>query len=268
MANKTRVYCEEAIQEIIHRYIETYDITGDIDYSSVRDYAFQLWKEKDPIFTDKLYYQLIDQKTGEVSQKIYKNIKLSDDFWRKPQYQGRQKIDAVNDLLSKTVAKTKKRQVNIPNVDFVIEKFKNNINQLRLNLKPLEEQLKISIENEDRLEKKNEQLEEQIKKVKLEKVKLTQQNNSLQDALYKMFEYSASKEVPLENQLNTGKGKTKRVEQALKEAFGDDPSDFYLHFSTSKNSKKEVFVTDIERYKENKGTKSTVSNYEDEYDFE
>lgn len=268
MANKTRIYGDEVIQEILHRYIETYDITGDIEYSSVRDYAFQLWKEKDPIFTDKLYYQLVDKKTGEVSERIYKNIKLSDDFWRKPQYQGRQKIDAINDLLSKTVAKTKKKQVSIPNVDFVIEKFKNNINQLRLNLKPLEAQLKISIENENRLEEKVEQLETQIKKLKLEKVKLTQQNNSLQDALYKMFEYSASKEVPLENQLNTGKGKTKRVEQALKEAFGDDPSSFYLHFKTSKTNKKEIIVTDIEKYKEKKVVKSTVPSYEDEYDFE
>lgn len=268
MANKTRVYGDEVIQEIIHRYIETYDITGQIEYSSVRDFAFQLWKENDPIFTEKLYYRLVDNKTGEVSKKIYKNIKLSDDFWRKPQYQGRQKIDANNDILSKTVAKTEKRQVNIPNVDFVLEKYKNNLNQLRLNLKPLEEQLKNSIANEDKLEKKIQQLEEQIQKIKVDKINLTKQNKSLQDALYKMFEYSVSSDVPLENQLNTGKGKTKRVEQALKEAFAGNPNEFYLRFRGSHINKKEGIVTDIEKYKENKVTKPEVPNYEDEYDFE
>ncbi|MCU9599901.1 hypothetical protein [Pallidibacillus thermolactis] len=268
MANKSRVYGDEVIQEIIHRYIETYDITGEIEYSSVRDFAFQLWKENDPIFSEKLYYRLVDNKTGEVSDKIYKNIKLSDDFWRKPQYQGRQKIDAANDILSKTVAKTENRQVNIPNVDFVLEKYKNNLNQLRLNLKPLEEQLKNSIAIEDKLEKKVQQLEEQIQKLKAEKVKLTQQNRSLQDALYKMFEYSASSDVPLENQLNTGKGKTKRVAQALREAFADDPNEFYLHFKSKNNDKKEGIVSNIDKYKKQKVAKLNVPKYEDEYDFE
>lgn len=269
MANKQRVYAEEVIDEIIYRYIVENDITGDIEYSSVRDFALELRKNNDSIFTEKLYYRLLDKTTGKVSEKIIKNIELKDDFWRKPQYQGRQKIDAANELLSKTVAKTKKRQVYIPNVDFILETHKNNINQLRIHLKPLEEQLKISIKNEETLEDKIDKLEDQINELKSEKIALRSQNDKYQTALYKMFEYSVSREVPLENQLNTGKGKTPRVEQALREAFSGDLTAFYLKFKTALDTKgNQNKVSDIDMFRNKKETEAAVLSYEEEYDFE
>ncbi|MFE4039630.1 hypothetical protein [Priestia sp. YIM B13489] len=269
MANKSRLYGKEVIQEIIHRYLEENDIKGEIEYSNVRDYAFNLREENDPIFTRKMYYQLVNQATGEISEKIYKNIKLSDDFWRKKQYQGRQLIDEVNELMSKTVAATKKRQVFIPNIDFILETHKNNFSQLKLQLKPLEEQLKTSIKNEEILENKIEKLQQEIQKLKLKNNEVLNQNSKLQDSLYKMFEYSVSKDTPLENQLNTGKGKTKRVEQALKEAFCDDPTAFYLKFKNSTPLiENDELVSNIESYRAKKNDTRKLPTYDDEYDFE
>lgn len=264
MANKSRLYSEDVIKEIIYRYIDENNITGEIEYSNVRDFALNLWETKDPIFTQRMFYQLIDKNTGEISDKIYKNIRLSDDFWRKSQYQGRQLIDAFNDVLSKTVAKTSKRELHIPNVEFVIEKYKHNITQLKLNLKPLETQLKKFILQEEKLVNRIENLIEENNKLKKEKNDISLQNQKLQDALYKMFEYSASKDVPLENQLNTGNGRTKRVEQALKDIFGDNISSFYLNFKERKKITKNTVIKDFNEFKVNKN----IQNYEEEYDFE
>ncbi|MGE7024459.1 hypothetical protein [Solibacillus cecembensis] len=264
MANKSRLYGEDVIKEIIYRYIDENNIAGEIEYSNVRDFALKLWENKDHLFTQKMYYQLIDKNTGETSDKIYKNIKLSDDFWRKPQYQGRQQIDAFNDVLSKTVARTSKREFYIPNVEFVIDKFKHNITQLKLNLKPLEAQLKKSILQEEKLENRIKNLIEDNSNLKNQKNDLYIQNQKLQDALYKMFEYSASRDIPLENQLNTGKGRTKRVEEALKDVFGDNISSFYLNFKENTHTNNQSNIKDFNTFKENKAIKS----YDDEYDFE
>jgi hypothetical protein len=49
-----------------------------------------------------------------------------------------------------------------------------------------------------------------------------------------MFRYSTSDDVPLENQLRTGKTKTKRVMHALENIF-DSPMDFYTMFQEKRN---------------------------------
>jgi hypothetical protein len=266
MANKTRIYGEEVIKEIVHRYLEDTNSSGDIEYSSIRDFSLELWKSQDSIFTEKLYYQLVNSTTGETSEKIYKNIKLSDDFWRKPQYQGRQIVDQTNQLLSKTVAKSTKRQVNINiNVDSILETYYDNKTQLSIQLKPLEEYLRVSLQNEEKLEEKLKNKDSLITELKSNIVELEQDKERLQTALYQMFEYSASKGGPLENQLNTGKGKTKRVEQALREAFSGDPSAFYSRFKASagQKQKEDSNVANMEQYIKNKEEKK----YEDEFDF-
>lgn len=270
MANKSRIYGDEVIQEIIYLYTETNNVNGEIEYSSVRDFALELWSKKDPIFTEKMYYQLVDSATGETSEKIYKNIKLSDDFWRKPQYQGRQKIDATNALLSNTAAKPKKRQTYIPNTDFLIETNKGNLSQLKLQLKPLEEQVRSSYKLIDKLEGKIAELEEQITSLKKDKASLKKQNDDLQDALYKFFELSAASDVALKNQLNTGIGRMKQVETALRTAFGGDPSVFYHRFEERRNkmTRGNSNVADIKEFIDSKSMKPLNSGYSETYDFD
>lgn len=267
MANKTRIYAEGIIDEIIHRYIKSNNITGEIEYSGIRDFAIDLWNNKDPLFTTEMYYQLIDLKTGKVSEKIYKNIKLSDDFWRKPQYQGRQKIDAINKLLSETVSKANNVEQRIPKIDAIIEMNKNNPNQLKLHLKQFEELIKSSLSREKKLEKRVEELLENISGIKKEKKQIEQHNEALQDTLFKLFEYSYSKEVPLENQLNIGKGRSKMVERALRDAFSGDPSAFYKRFDSINNLSEVSSITNLGEYRVKMKNSKTL-NYEDEYDFD
>ncbi len=270
MANKLRIYGDEVIQKIIYLYIEANNVNGEIEYSGVRDFALDLWNKKDPLFTEEMYYQLVDRATGETSEKIYRNIKLSDDFWRKPQYQGRQKIDAINALLSKTAAKPKKRQTYIPNVDFLIETNKGNLAQLKLQLKPLEEQVRSSYALIDKLERKIAELEEQITSIKNDKASLKKQNDDLQDALHKFFELSAASDVPLKNQLNTGTGRMNQVEAALRTAFSGDPSAFYHRFEErrSKITNGKSNVAEIKEMIDKKSLKPMSSDYGESYDFE
>lgn len=259
-----RVYGIEVIQEILRRYLKENEISGQIEYSKVRDYSNELWSNKDEIFTTKLYYQLLDTNTGEMSDKIYKNAPLSDDFWRKPKYQGRKSIDDANRILSKTVAKTNKREITIPNVDFILETHRNNFTQLKLQLKPLEEQLKLFVETELKFDEKISRLDDEIRVLKEEKQKLLNSNNKLQTAIFKLFEYSKSKDVPIRNLINTGIGKTKQVEAALNEAFSNDPSAFYLYFESEEKKSKNKKISKLEDYKNSK----TDKGFEDDYQFE
>ncbi|MFC3749288.1 hypothetical protein [Paenibacillus sp. GCM10012306] len=266
MANKTRIYGEEIIDEIIHRYIALNNITGEIEYSGVRDFAFHLWNIKDPLFTNKMYYQLIDPKTDELpKKKIYKNIKLSDDFWRKPQYQGRQRIDAVNNLLSETVSKANTVEQHIPKIDTIIEMHKNSPTLLKMHLNRFEKLIKSCLSREKKLEEKVEELLGNISEIKKEKKRIEKQNQALQDTLFKLFEYSYSRDVPLENQLNTGKGRSNIVERALRDTFSGDPSSFYSLFNN--NSKKTLSIASLDEYR-SKQTNIKVSSYEKEYDFD
>jgi len=265
MANKTRLYGKEVIQEIISLYLNDNKILGDIEYSSVRNFALELYNNRHPIFTEKLYYQLVDNSTGELSEKIYKNIKLSDDFWRKPQYQGRQLIDKANNLLSITAAKPSKRQSIIPNTDFLVETNKSNIPQLKLQLKPLQEQLRSNDRLIDKLENKISKLESIISSLREEQLDLLNINDALQDSLHKFFEWSAASDIPLENQLNTGKGRMKHIEAALRTAFSGDPSSFFDKFDNERNNVQSN-ISSIQQFVKKKESEKT--GYSEIYDFE
>ncbi|MFC3767673.1 hypothetical protein [Paenibacillus sp. GCM10012303] len=265
MANKTRMYAKDVIQEIISLYLDEYKINGEIEYSNVRDFALELYNKKHPIFTEKLYYQLVDSSTGELSEKTYKNIKLSDDFWRKPQYQGRQMIDEANKLLSKTAAKPSKRQLIIPNTDYLVETNKSNIHQLKLQLKPLEEQLRSHIRLIEKLERQISELERLTSSLKEEKLDLKKKNDALQDSLHKFFEWSAASDIPFKNQLNTGKGRMKHVEAALRTAFSGDPSSFFSRIDNERNSAQSN-ISSIQQFVNKK--ESAKTGYCEIYDFE
>lgn len=265
MANKTRIYGKEVIQEILSLYLEENNVNGEIEYSNVRDFALDLYNNSHPIFSKKLYYQLLDSPTGELSEKTYKNMKLSDDFWRKPQYQGRQIIDEANNLLSKTARKPSKRQFIIPNTDYLVETNKSNIPQLKLQLKPLEEQLRSSIRLIEKLEGQISELERVTFSLKEEKIHLKKKNDALQDSLHKFFEWSAASDIPFKDQLNTGKGRMKHVEAALRAAFSGDPSSFFSSMDKKKNSAK-PHISSIQQFV--KKNKSEKIGYSDIYDFE
>nr|WP_145403089.1 hypothetical protein [Paenibacillus xylanexedens] len=268
MANKTRVYNKEAIQEIIYLYLHQNKIDGEIQYSSIRDFAFELYKNKHYIFTEKMYFQLLDSSTGNLSEKIYKYIKLSDDFWRKPQYQGRQIIDETNDLLSKTAGKPRNRQTVIPNTDFLVDSNISNLPQLKLQLKPLEQQLKSHLHLIEKLEGKISELETVIASLKEEKRNLKVQNEALQDSLYIFFELSVSSDFSLKNQMIAGSDKFTLVENALKKAFSGDPSAFYQKHENNKNIIEQPSTNTLflKEFIEKRGTKGT--SYNDVYNFD
>jgi hypothetical protein len=266
LANKTRVFGIEVIQKIISLYLEETKINGEIEYSSVRDFALELHSKHHTIFTEELYYQLVDYSTGELSkEKVYKNIKLSDDFWRKPQYQGRQLIDETNMLLSKTASKPSKRQFIIPNIDYLVETNKTNLPLLKLQLKPLEEQLKSNLKHIEKLEGKIIDLQNIIFTLKGGNLDLQKKNDALQELLHQFFELSASSDIPLKNQLNIGKGRMSHIENALKVAFSGDPSSFFSKFD-NKRLKEQTNVSSLQQFVQKKEASS--KGYSEVYDFE
>ncbi|EGF75832.1 hypothetical protein BATDEDRAFT_93301 [Batrachochytrium dendrobatidis JAM81] len=164
---------------------------------------------------------------------------LSDDFWRKENRQGRKAVDEANKIITDNVMASKKREVAIINVEDAVFKNTNNPQALIKQLKPLELQLYKSLEIEKALEDKLTYAKKELIQLKEEKKKQQEKLKKLEDALFKLFEYSASSDVPLTNLLNTGKTKHKRVKNALNNIFSN-PEEFFFSKSETENNEKNV----------------------------
>lgn len=141
-------------------------------------------------------------------------------------------------------------EVVVPNVVDAVHKFHGDKDMLIKHLKPLETELTRSIEIERKQKIKTEEYQEKYEKEKLKRMEAEERSMKLQDALFKMFRYSASDDTPLENQLRTGKTKTKRVMNALEKIF-NSPMEFYELFEEKRKiqSTKVVSMEDSMRNK-------------------
>ncbi|MFD1036928.1 hypothetical protein ACFQ3N_00600 [Virgibacillus byunsanensis] len=202
---KPKEYSKETIYNMIHQYKEETGIIGKVKYLDMYRYNHQLYN------------------SGKCTERY------SEDFWRKKGRPGREAIDVANQLASQKLRTSYNEEVVVPNVVDAVHKFHGDKDMLIKHLKPLEAELTKSIERERKQKIKMEEYQDKYEKEKAKRKEAEELSMSLQDALFKMFRYSASDEVPLENQLKTGKTKTKRVMNALENIF-NSPTEFYNMF--------------------------------------
>jgi len=198
---KQKIYPQKEIDSILDLYIEEEDVYGKIEYLKVHRFALNLYE----------------------NQKI--PYKLSEDYWRKPNRQGRMTIDNYNNVIVDNVLASNKREITIVNVEDAVLKNKGNLDILISTLKTNEEQLRICIEKENELELKVKKLENALQEEKQKNKILEEKSDILQTTLFQFFEYGTSTDVPIINLLNSGKTKHKRVKNAFDKIF-DSPDQF------------------------------------------
>lgn len=223
MTNKTTtkgrkavIYEEQLILNIIYNCIDDLKIKGKVKYSQVYKYALKKYND------------------GEYS--FLKNS-LSEDYWRKTNRQGKELIDKVNqidEVYIATNANEENGETIIQTEDAINKLFNGNekdkkklIDHLRINEVKAKKFYKQTVKLQTELEKEKEQKE--IWKNKAE---------NLQTVLFQIMEYSASKDFPIENLINTGKSRKNGATNVLEQIFSDDPT-LGFEFKDFQNKSKE-----------------------------
>ncbi|MBP1970507.1 hypothetical protein J2Z83_002628 [Virgibacillus natechei] len=204
---------------------------SDYDDSVVKKLIVEYQKNKSPNSLvkpiDMYHYALEEYKNGLFPYK------LSHDYWKRSYRRGRQLIDEFNTVKKRSYQISELDNIDIVDVQDLIDKYANNPEELSKYLVPMEKQLRALL---DVIQEKD------IKIVNLTSAK--QKNNDslskekaksdkLQTLLYQLFSYSGSG-FKLDNLLNTGTSRTKRVENAFEKAF-DDPTEFLELFPEKVN---------------------------------
>lgn len=215
MGRKKSIYDKEFILNIIYDCIQSNHITGIVKNSEVYKHALDLYSE------------------GKI------DIKLSDDYWRKPERQGTQILAEVNyQRINDTSKEIKITQVL--NTEDVVEEYfegsavskKKLINKLRFN----ENRAKSEIMQNDKLTNKMGTLIHEVSSLKEQLADNKQKADTLETVLFQFMDYSQSQGNNMTNLMNTGKTRTKPVEKMLESLFSEHPDTAY----------------NFEQYKENK----------------
>ncbi|OXM83684.1 hypothetical protein [Paenibacillus rigui] len=172
----------------------------------------------------------------------YLKRKLSDDYWRKPNRQGKQLVDKVNAFTEEhlpAIGTSESNEILINTEDAVNRLFSGSakdknqlINTLRIN----EMKAKQFFSRLSRIEKELQNEREQ-------KLYWKNRFERIQTIIFQLMEYSASKDFPIENIMNTGRTRTKPVTNILESVFSNDPTISYefesyiVSKSTERNDK-------------------------------
>lgn len=215
-------YEEQLILNIIYECKSELKINGKISYSQVRDFALNKYKEKHYPFLSK---------------------PLSDDYWRKIGKQGRTLIDKVNEPELKDIEETIEDEDNVIKTEEVINKLFNGNSKDKEKLINL---LRINEVKAKAYSQKSERLAEELEKEKAQKDEYKKKADELQILIFQLMEYSASKDFPIENLMNTGKTRTKPVTNILELAFSNHPEiayDFEEYLSHKKDKQLQNVVS-------------------------
>lgn len=205
---KPKIYSEEILIKIINEFLNINTHIQTIKYRDIYEYAL------------------------EQHNKGVIDFKLSDDFWRKSNRQGKLLVDEINRKRSVTLEK------NLPNIDViptadVVNRLSNDspavkkliINQLKVN----EHGYKKLSKNYFELKNKESKMEKEIKELKSEIANLKKNNEIYQNVLFQWANLSSNRDIGFVNVITTGKTRSETVEQLFKDMFNEQPNKAILN---------------------------------------
>ncbi|MGH0796206.1 hypothetical protein ACQVTT_18745 [Bacillus mycoides] len=174
------------------------------------------------------------------------DFKLSEDFWRKPDRQGKLLVDEINKKRSALI-ENNNQYIEIISTNDVINRLsqdtpatkKKIINQLKVNEYGYR---KISTRY-NQLKEKEAKMSQEIAELKAEIVNLKDNNEIYQNVLFQWANLSSVKDLGLINLITTGKTRSATVEQLFKDIFKEQPNKAILELNTDNTIDKVVTIT-------------------------
>ena len=163
------------------------------------------------------------------------DFKLSEDFWRKPDRQGKLLVDEINKKRSALI-ENNNQYIEIISTNDVINRLsqdtpatkKKIINQLKVNEYGYR---KISTRY-NQLKEKEAKMSQEIAELKAEIVNLKDNNEIYQNVLFQWANLSSVKDLGLINLITTGKTRSATVEQLFQDIFKEQPNKAILELNT------------------------------------
>ncbi|MEH7049892.1 hypothetical protein [Bacillus pseudomycoides] len=174
------------------------------------------------------------------------DFKLSEDFWRKPDRQGKLLVDEINKKRSALI-ENNNQYIEIISTNDVINRLsqdtpatkKKIINQLKVNEYGYR---KISTRY-NQLKEKEAKMSQEIAELKAEIVNLKDNNEIYQNVLFQWANLSSVKDLGLINLITTGKTRSATVEQLFKDIFKEQPNKAILELNTDNTIDNVVTIT-------------------------
>ncbi|GAB6615165.1 hypothetical protein ABE55_07685 [Bacillus thuringiensis] len=174
------------------------------------------------------------------------DFKLSEDFWRKPDRQGKLLVDEINKKRSALI-ENNNQYIEIISTNDVINRLsqdtpatkKKIINQLKVNEYGYR---KISTRY-NQLKEKEAKMSQEIAELKAEIVNLKDNNEIYQNVLFQWANLSSVKDLGLINLITTGKTRSATVEQLFQDMFKEQPNKAILGLNTDNKIDNVVTIT-------------------------
>ncbi|PEN72035.1 MULTISPECIES: hypothetical protein [Bacillus cereus group] len=174
------------------------------------------------------------------------DFKLSEDFWRKPDRQGKLLVDEINKKRSALIENSN-QYIEIISTNDVINRLsqdtpatkKKIINQLKVNEYGYR---KISTRY-NQLKEKEAKMSQEIAELKAEIVNLKDNNEIYQNVLFQWANLSSVKDLGLINLITTGKTRSATVEQLFQDMFKEQPNKAILGLNTDNKIDNVVTIT-------------------------
>lgn len=174
------------------------------------------------------------------------DFKLSEDFWRKPDRQGKLLVDEINKKRSALI-ENNNQYIEIISTNDVINRLsqdtpatkKKIINQLKVNEYGYR---KISTRY-NQLKEKEAKMSQEIAELKAEIVNLKDNNEIYQNVLFQWANLSSVKDLGLINLITTGKTRSATVEQLFKDIFKEQPNKAIMELNTDNTIDNVVTIT-------------------------
>ncbi|MGE1026857.1 hypothetical protein ACQGS6_23280 [Bacillus sp. GMs2/2] len=174
------------------------------------------------------------------------DFKLSEDFWRKPDRQGKLLVDEINKKRSALI-ENNNQYIEIISTNDVINRLsqdtpatkKKIINQLKVNEYGYR---KISTRY-NQLKEKETKMAQEIAELKAEIVNLKDNNEIYQNVLFQWANLSSVKDFGLINLITTGKTRSATVEQLFQDMFKEQPNKAILGLNTDNKIDNVVTIT-------------------------
>ncbi|MBJ7965584.1 hypothetical protein [Bacillus cereus] len=174
------------------------------------------------------------------------DFKLSEDFWRKPDRQGKLLVDEINKKRSALI-ENNNQYIEIISTNDVINRLsqdtpatkKKIINQLKVNEYGYR---KISTRY-NQLKEKEAKMSQEIAELKAEIVNLKDNNEIYQNVLFQWANLSSVKDLGLINLITTGKIRSATVEQLFQDMFKEQPNKAILGLNTDNKIDNVVTIT-------------------------